>query len=475
MGKVKFTAAVAEIRNKVGGVVYSRNRYGSYVRDYAIPTNPETEYQQYYRESFGDHATDWQAMSDEERKQWALAAQQVKKSDIYGSQYSSAGYQYFMQVSQQLYIIGLSFSSTPPILDQIPLFSGLTVDFDPDNGDFIFDLSQTELTEDQAIVIRATAPLSQGINYFKNKYAIISVIGDGTGLPYNAFTDYTDRLGGFVNGTRVGYELYVVSRSSGLRSRALNGYVDVTTSFNPYALAYFSECPTQPSNIVKGYYSTLFDSLQAGSDNLSKLRRLWVLCSEYEDNWPISLVNPTSTPASAVGSPTWTQYEGVTYAANKYINWNFNPFAEGLDSAGAAMGVYYLNDTDGFYLDFSNNDGSGKLCYIDSREAGRFYAAFGSTDYKDVANSSSLALMSICRIGTNIQIWNRDTKLLDTASTFTGFANFSLYGGARNSSGTTTNANSNRRIAFAFIGDDVDIAELYDSLQAFAVSVGCDV
>ena len=46
MAKILMTAIVADIRNKLNGSVFSKNRYGAYVRTKVTPVNPQSTAQQ---------------------------------------------------------------------------------------------------------------------------------------------------------------------------------------------------------------------------------------------------------------------------------------------------------------------------------------------------------------------------------------------------------------------------------------------
>lgn len=64
---------------KQGGMVWSKNRYGTYARDRAIPTNPNTSRQQTVRNAFKDLANRWwSTVTAEERAQWETYCEAVK-------------------------------------------------------------------------------------------------------------------------------------------------------------------------------------------------------------------------------------------------------------------------------------------------------------------------------------------------------------------------------------------------------------
>ena len=64
---------------KQGGMVWSRNRYGTYARDRAIPTNPNTSRQQTVRNAFKDMANRWwSTVTTAQRAQWETYCEAVK-------------------------------------------------------------------------------------------------------------------------------------------------------------------------------------------------------------------------------------------------------------------------------------------------------------------------------------------------------------------------------------------------------------
>lgn len=70
MANIRTGSIVADIRGKVGDEIYSRNRGGAYVKEYAVPTNPDTSHQQLRRTFTADAVAAWQALSDDEAQLW---------------------------------------------------------------------------------------------------------------------------------------------------------------------------------------------------------------------------------------------------------------------------------------------------------------------------------------------------------------------------------------------------------------------
>ena len=63
-----------ELRGKLGGQVFSRNRRGMYVRAYAVPVNPNTESQAIARNDFTSTVGGWHTLDDAQKNLWSTYA-----------------------------------------------------------------------------------------------------------------------------------------------------------------------------------------------------------------------------------------------------------------------------------------------------------------------------------------------------------------------------------------------------------------
>lgn len=67
---------IGELRGKVGGAVYSRNRAGAYMRAYAKPVDPRSTAQLGARNAFGASSSAYHSMSDTQKSAWSAFANQ---------------------------------------------------------------------------------------------------------------------------------------------------------------------------------------------------------------------------------------------------------------------------------------------------------------------------------------------------------------------------------------------------------------
>ena len=477
MGKVKFSLAVSEIRNKVGSVVYSRNRHGNYVRDYVIPTNPNTIYQQEQRDRFKDAAEAWGLLTTQQRTDWANAAKLYAKEDIFANQYSSHGFNFFVQVNTSRLLVGSSISTTPVVFSRIPLFGQMVVESFWLSGIVNISLANSTLTSSQAVVISATPALSSAVNYFANKLSVIKVVNNATTLPVNIYTEYLAKFGTPAINSKIGLSVYVVDKTTGQRSVPVYGSLIVPRTLDPATIAYFNECPTQPSDAIKLIYDDFILALKGGTNNWAKCLRIWAMWSPYEDNAIVSIVNPTSTPISAKGGIPYTAGNGYrSNNATQYLDLNLD-----LSTDGAGI---YTNDSGGFTSYAITNTNGGMdigienpgttSALLSSRSSGEIQGYVNQETFPTtVAVASSVGVTSIQRIA-GFEVLIKDGLIVGLqALAPSSVPSGNIYGcGINDGSGSFVNRSLRRYVFMAVHGGDIDYTEWYIAVRSFAIAMG---
>jgi hypothetical protein len=84
----------------VAGCVFSRNRFGPYIRNRTVPTNPGTLPQTGVRTRFSNLATRWKmTLTDMQRQSWNEYATQVPKIDTLGDPIFLTGFNWYVGVN----------------------------------------------------------------------------------------------------------------------------------------------------------------------------------------------------------------------------------------------------------------------------------------------------------------------------------------------------------------------------------------
>lgn len=204
MAKILFTAIVADMRNKVAGTVFSKNRGGSYARTKVTPVNPQTTFQSFVRGNFTSAAQAWRSLTELQRLAWLLVVNDYAKADVFGNIRVPAGNNVF----SKLYINATTISGTPltnpPATTPTPALTEFTPVYNSVVPSATISSPFSSVPVGQSVVIRATSQQSPGVTNVKSLYRIIAVLPAGTPYPYNLLPDYTAKFGALVAGQKIG-------------------------------------------------------------------------------------------------------------------------------------------------------------------------------------------------------------------------------------------------------------------------------
>ena len=75
----KFTPIAGQITGRIEGVVYSKNKYGHYVRAFRAPRQPGSTPQMQVRAHFLNASTSWRALSEAQRSAWNAYAAETRR------------------------------------------------------------------------------------------------------------------------------------------------------------------------------------------------------------------------------------------------------------------------------------------------------------------------------------------------------------------------------------------------------------
>lgn len=79
MALFKLGAFAEYLTGKAGNTVFARTKSGTVARDFVIPTNPNTDAQQFVRNNLTDSSTTWRTMSAIRVKAWNQYAKNIKR------------------------------------------------------------------------------------------------------------------------------------------------------------------------------------------------------------------------------------------------------------------------------------------------------------------------------------------------------------------------------------------------------------
>ena len=196
--KVIYGNAVQDARGKNNGNVYSKNRFGAYVRTKVTPVNRNTSFQSAVRAAFSNLSKNWGAsLTDLQRKAWIDYAAVTPFHNIFAESRFLTGSNTYIKTNAALANIGVAAIATPPNSNITGTVGAITLSAAIAAGGSL-SLATVEggIPVGAKISVYATPQLSPGINYVKSQLRYIGSFTIGA-TPYDLKPNWVAKFGSF--------------------------------------------------------------------------------------------------------------------------------------------------------------------------------------------------------------------------------------------------------------------------------------
>lgn len=221
MAKVKFTAVVADMRNKLNGSVFARNRGGAYVRTKVTPLNPQSVRQVAARNLLTSLAQNFRSLTQEQITAWNEAVTQWQTTDIFGDLVSPTGLALYVRLNANISNAGGSLLTSPPAPVGAEALTSLSLAATVTGSVFNIDFFPATVPAAHTMYIESTAMLSPGINNANSRFRYIGISGAGDTAPFDAYALQTAKFGSLVAGQKVYVRCKFINKLTGEVSLAL--------------------------------------------------------------------------------------------------------------------------------------------------------------------------------------------------------------------------------------------------------------
>jgi hypothetical protein len=216
MAKVKYSALVSDMRNKLNGSVLSKNRAGNYIRNKTTPVNPQTPAQQANRQQLGSMSSSWNGLTESQRQSWRGASASFPYTDIFGDRKELDGKSLFIKLNLNLLNAGQAQIQSAPSSVGIPEIALSAADASVAT-DIILSFGFATVPVGFSLLVYGTPPVNAGVQFVKNKYRLL---GSATVAANDAdiTTLYNDKFGALSSsdiGKGVNFKAVLVSNTSG--------------------------------------------------------------------------------------------------------------------------------------------------------------------------------------------------------------------------------------------------------------------
>lgn len=194
MGLVVFGQGVAKISGKVGGSVFAHNAGGNYVRNWNIPTDPNTARQAAARTNLALLANNWEnLLSQAQRDEWDLYGANVDWLNRVGDVIHLSGINHYIRSNTAIILAG------GDVIDDAP------ASFTLGTEDPTFAITASEATQlisvtfdesigwsaqdDGFLPVHVGAPQNAGITFFKSPFRFAAALRGNLAIPLTSPQD----------------------------------------------------------------------------------------------------------------------------------------------------------------------------------------------------------------------------------------------------------------------------------------------
>jgi hypothetical protein len=218
MAKIKFSALVSDMRNKLNGSVLSKNRYGNYMRNKTTPVNPQTTFQQNARAVLSSLSQAWAGLTEVQRNGWKALALTLPFTDIFGDPKTLTGNSLYVGLNANLLKVGGTAIPNAPLkvavaavqITEVTATSAagtmgsLTVTFGPGTIPAGFKAA-----------VFATPAINPGVSFVKNQFRFLTSLAAADTSPANITAAWNLRFGAVAPGQKIFIRIGLVSLTSG--------------------------------------------------------------------------------------------------------------------------------------------------------------------------------------------------------------------------------------------------------------------
>ena len=226
MAKVTAGPLAGMISGKVGNVVFSRGKYGPYIRIRTIPTLVQNDYTNGVRGRLGTLAGLWSVLDPELKFAWRTYAATHPIVDRLGEERVLQPSAVYIALNARILQAGGTRIDLPPIASAP---AGVTpVEVIAISAPATFEVVWQEelLSAEQCIAIWVAIYELPGRQYYRNLLKLVYVGPPGNATYHDCPTEVADRYGVLIDGYTVKCELEVWDNTTGLvSSRSATGTV----------------------------------------------------------------------------------------------------------------------------------------------------------------------------------------------------------------------------------------------------------
>jgi hypothetical protein len=229
MASIKLGNIVVDMRGKINGNVYSKNKGGAYSRVRVKPSNPRSSFQSAVRASFTTNSQAWRALTDAQRQSWIQGVTNFVRKNRVGDAHNLSGNSLYQSLNKNLSDVGIApISTCPAPADVTPVAVSTAV---AANGaqTLVITLGGAVPTG-TSIKVFVSETVSAGVSSIGTKLRQLTSFPAAHAAALTLTTPYLARFGtiGAV-GSKIFYKIVPVNAVTGQAGAAISGTIVITS------------------------------------------------------------------------------------------------------------------------------------------------------------------------------------------------------------------------------------------------------
>lgn len=216
MAKLKLSAIVSEMRGKLNGSVFSKNRGGAYIRTKVTPVNPQTIAQGAVRAALTNLSQAWRGLTEAQRAAWNSAVSNFTGTDIFGDIKTPSGINLYNKLNLNLNAIGVAPINTPPAAVSVGFFDSLSIAADASAGTVDATFTAVGATAGQTVIVEATPCVSAGKSFVKSEFRQVGTFAGNAASPQALGAMIVAKFGAMTQGQKLFVRLKFVDNTTGV-------------------------------------------------------------------------------------------------------------------------------------------------------------------------------------------------------------------------------------------------------------------
>lgn len=225
MASIKFGNIVVDMRGKISGNVYSKNKGGAYSRVRVIPTNPKSAAQLLVRGFLTILSQAWRGLTAEQINGWNMAVGNFQKKNRLADMHVINGNALYVSLNKNLLDVGLpAVDDAPSVVDVAPQTIASAV-ADNSANTLVITLGEAVVTG-QSVKVFASPALSAGVNSVGSKLRQIGYFNSAHAATLTLTTMYNAKFGAIgAVGSKIFYSIIPMSETNGQAGGAITGQI----------------------------------------------------------------------------------------------------------------------------------------------------------------------------------------------------------------------------------------------------------